>query len=344
MISAAPGTKIRVKKRISRAKLVKYARILAFKTFRTLLILSLMYMILYPLLSMIARSFVHPHVINTIGSLWIPPIATIDNYKVAWHVLDYLPTLGFTMFFITVIMVLQLANSAFAGYAFARLRFKGIGIFFMLVIVTIVVPTQVFFLPQYIMFRNFDVFGIFTLITGSPLNLLGEPTAMFVMAGLGQGLSGGIFIFIFRQFFRGLPTELEEAAYVDGAGVLRTFFRIALPLSKPAILTVCTLSFIWNWNSSFFQSVFHQSNSYLRVRITSLNAPGVGGNTIMHQFIENILRRLPNDVAIIFPTNAVYDAHILNVANLLSILPLVLLFLIVQKQFVEGVERSGIVG
>ena len=327
---------------MNKARVVRRSQNFALSVFRFGLIICLMYMILYPLLRMVAEAIVHPHVIGSVGSLWIPAMVTFDNFRVAWHVMNFLPSLGFTMAVMTGIMLLQVLCASFAGYAFSRLRFRGIGIFFALVLLTIVVPNQVLFLPQWIMFREFDVFGIFALITGEPLNLLGEPTAMFVMAGLGQGLAGGIFVYIFRQFFRGLPKELEEAAYVDGAGVLRTFFTIAMPMAKPAILTVGTLSFIWNWNDSFFQSVFHPSNSYMRVRISQLNAPSAGGTSVVQQAILNIQSRLPDTIVTL--TTPQYDAVIIGVANLLSILPLILLFLLVQRQFVEGVERSGIVG
>ena len=349
---------------MNKARLKKRSINFVVSLFRYALILCLMYMILYPLLRMIAESLVHPHVIGSVGSLWIPIIYTFDNFIVAWHVMNFLPSLGFTMVVMTGIMLLQILNSSLAGYAFARLKFRGAGIIFALVLLVIVVPNQVLFLPQWVMFRHFDVFGILGAIEGTrfaeimdfavfgrrpfgwlidgPWNLHGEPTVMFVMAGLGQGLAGGIFVYIFRQFFRGLPKELEEAAYVDGAGVLRTFFTIAMPMSKPAILTVGTLSFIWNWNDSFFQSVFHPDHRYMRLRISHLNSPGGGGTSIMQQAILSIQANLPDTIVTL--TTPTYDAVIIGVANLLSILPLILLFLLVQRQFVEGVERSGIVG
>ena len=351
-------------KRVSKARVLKKSQNFAISAFRFILIICLMYMILYPLLRMIAEAFVHPHVLGSVGSLWIPAMVTTDNFIVAWHVMNYLPSLGFTTMVITIIMLLQILNASLAGYAFARLRFRGINILFGLVLVGIVVPNQVLFLPQSIMFRHYDFFGILAAIEGTgfaeflrfnlfgwypfgwlingPWNLLGEARTMYVMAGLGQGLAGGIFIYIFRQFFRGLPKELEEAAYVDGAGVLRTFFTIAMPMSKPAILTVGTLSFIWNWNDSFFQSVFDPRHLYMRMRISHLNSPGGGGTTIMQQAINQVQARLPDDIVTL--TTPIYDASIINVANLLSILPLIILFLLIQRQFVEGVERSGIVG
>ncbi|MCL1987492.1 MAG: carbohydrate ABC transporter permease [Firmicutes bacterium] len=324
-----------------RATMQKVLNGVIFGIMRYLLMISLCFMIIYPLLRMFVAAISHPHTINTVGAMWIPQMSSWDNLIVAWNVMNFLPSLGFTFAAVGFVMLLQVINAAFAGYAFARLRFKGISVFFGLVLLTVVVPTQVFMLPQFIMFRNFDIFGIFTLITGEPLNMLGEPTSMFVMAGLGQGLAGGIFIYIFRQFFRGLPKELEEAAYVDGAGVPRTFFGIVLPMAKPAFLTVATLSFIWNYNDSFFTSLFHPTGMYLRSRISALAAPSGGTSTM--QMAINIAR--PN-----FPlgtqtlTTQQYDGIIFTVCIMLSILPLIALFLVIQRQFVEGMERSGIVG
>jgi len=354
-------------KRVNKAKVLKKSQNFAVSLFRYGLIICLMYMIMYPLLRMIAEAIVHPHVLGSVGSLWIPAIATTDNFVVAWHVMNYLPSLGFTTMVMTVMMLLQILNASLAGYAFARLRFRGMNFLFALVIVGIVVPNQVLFLPQSLMFRHYDIFGVLARIEGTgfanalnavripivdwhpfawlangPWNMMGDARTMFTMAGLGQGLAGGIFIYIFRQFFRGLPKELEEAAYVDGAGVLRTFFTIAMPMSKPAILTVGTLSFIWNWNDSFFQQIFDPRHLYMRMRIQHLNSPSAGGTTVMQQAINQVMVNMPDDIVTL--TTPIYDASIINVANLLSILPLIVLFLLIQRQFVEGVERSGIVG
>ena len=328
--------------KLNRVKVAKIIKKIVIGLFRYTLIFCLAFMILYPLLRMISNAIVHPHVIGSVGSFWIPQIPSLDNFRVAFAVMNFWPVLRFTMINITGIMLLQIINAAFAGYAFARLRFRGSGLLFGIVLLTFVVPTQTLFLPQFVLFRNFDIFGIITLINGEPLNLIGEPTAMFVIAGLGQGIAGGLFIYIFRQFFRGLPKELEEAAYVDGAGVLRTFFTIVIPMAKPAFLTVGTLSFIWNWNDNFFPSIFHPTNMFMRVRIEELNRPTPGGTSIMQQSIGFIRHRLGPDVATL--ATPVYDATIINVANLISVLPLIVLFLLVQRQFVQGVERSGIVG
>ena len=310
---------------------------------RYALIISISYMILYPLLRMITLTISHPRALGAVWGLWIPPMVSLDNFWVAFGIMDFWNVLWFTTRNVALVMVLQVLNAAFAGYAFARLRFKGMGLLFILVLITFIVPKQVFMLPQRMLFQRFDIFGIITAIRGRPINMLGSPTAMFVLAGTGMGIAGGLFIYIFRQFFRGLPKELEEAAYVDGAGFLRTFFTIVFPMAKPAFLTVGTLSFIWNYNDTHFPTLFNPTNMYFSIRNRALYQLQ-GGTSILQNMLQQarIAGRIAHDVESL--GTPAYDAAMRQVATFVTILPLIVLFLIVQKQFVQGVERSGIVG
>ena len=309
--------------------------------FRYALIICLSYMILYPLLQMITTALTHPYDIGSTASVWIPEHITLDNIKVATIIMDYPKSLLYSLTSTFVIMLLQLINASFAGYSFARLKFKGSGFLFGLVILTIIVPPTTMMLPQYVYFRNFDLFGIFSFLTGHKLNLLGKPASMCLLAILGQGLNSSLFIYIFRQFFRGLPKELEEAAYVDGAGFLRIFTSIVLPASKPGFITVGVLSFVWNWNDTYFPLLFNPTDRYLRVQLNSLAASS-GGSSQIQLAIGNAVSKISPDIVRL--STEPYDKMMLTVCKLLTILPLIIIFLIVQKQFVEGVERSGIVG
>ncbi|NLO83582.1 MAG: carbohydrate ABC transporter permease [Clostridiales bacterium] len=339
--NTAAGRKFHTRKKITYSyvkKNINNALVLAFKY---TLIICISYMILYPLLRMISVTFTHPYDYGSLGSIWIPASPTIDNLKIALIIMDYSKSVLYTTVSTLGITLLQIFNAALAGYSFARLRFRGSGILFALVIFTIIVPPASVMLPQYVYFRNFDILGIFKLITGEKLNLLGNPASMMILAAMGQGVGGGLFIYIFRQFFKGLPKELEESAYVDGASFPRIFFRIVMPLSKPAILTVGVLSFVWNWNDTYFPQLFNPSSSYLRVRLEMLRAPS-GGTSNVQLAIGNAISRIPPDVTRL--SSASYDAQILTVCSLLVILPLIVFFIIAQKHFIEGVERSGIVG
>jgi len=328
---------------MTKAKALKIGHKIAINVVRYGLIISLSYMILYPLLRMISLMISHPRALGAVGGIWVPPMISLDNFWVAYGVTEFWSVLAFTVRNVSIIVVLQVLCAAFAGYAFARLRFRGMGLLFVMVLITFILPSEVLMLPQRVLFQNFDIFGIITAIRGEPINMLGEPTAMFVLAATGMGVAGGLFIYIFRQFFRGLPKELEEAAYVDGAGFLRTFFTIVFPMAKPAFLTVGTLSFIWNYNDTHFPGLFHPTTRYMSMRIQQLGSLQ-GGTTVMQNMINSSrdAGRIAHDVVSL--ETLMYDAAIIQVSTLLAILPLIVLFLVIQKQFVQGVERSGIVG
>ena len=331
------------KKPFNKARALRIAKKVLNYVVRYALIISLSYMILYPLFRMLTLAITHPRALGAVGSIWVPSMVSLDNFRVAMGLMDFWNTLWFTVRNVSLIVVLQVFNAAFAGYAFARLRFRGMGILFLLVLVTFIVPMQVFMLPQRVLFQNFDIFGIISLVRGEPINLLGSPGAMFVLAGTGMGLSGGLFIYIFRQFFRGLPKELEEAAYVDGAGFVRTFFTIVLPMAKPAFLTVGTLSFIWNYTDTHFPTLFNPTNQYMSIR-TQVLVQAQGGTPVIQNLISQARTagRIAHEV--VHLETIVYNASLRQVSNLVALLPLIILFLIIQRQFVEGVERSGIVG
>ena len=331
-------------RRFSQAKLKKFGKSAVIAVFRYTMIISLAFMILYPLLRMLTIAFTHPRAIGAVGGLWIPPMFSLDNLRVAFGLLDYWNVLWFTMWNVGIVVIFQIFNAAFAGYAFARLRFRGMGLLFFCVLLTFIVPMQVFMLPQRVLFQNFDMFGIVTLIRGEPLNLLGTPSVVFILAATGMGLSGGLFIYIFRQFFRGLPKELEEAAYVDGAGFLRTFLTIVLPMAKPAFLTVGTLSFIWNYNDLHLPTLFNPGNNfYFSVRVEQLISLQ-GGTSIMQNMIHAARSAGRISTEVLSLNTAQYDTNVHQVVVLLALLPMIVLFLAVQRQFVQGVERSGIVG
>ena len=140
------------------------------------------------------------------------------------------------------------------------------------VVLMIVVPTHTIMLPLYMTFSNFDVFGLVSLINGKPLNLLSTPVPMYIMTFFTCGLRSGLYIYIFNQFFRGLPKEIEEAAFVDGCGVWYTYyFRIMLRNAMPAAITVAIFSLVWQYNDTFYARLFNISDGVvLSKRISGL--------------------------------------------------------------------------
>lgn len=315
----------------------KKGKAFAVGLFRYLLIICLSYLILAPIFKNLSVAFTNPRDLSFPSSLWIPARISIENWHVSALMLDYGKSLPFTLWFTAVVTVLQTVSAMMAGYSFARLKFAGREILFVLAIFTIVVPPQMFMLPQYLFFKEFDIFGIIRAVTGKPLNLLGSSVSLFILNALGMGLKSGLYIYIFRQTFRAMPKELEEAAYIDGAGFIRTFVSIVLPAAGAGILTVAVLSFVWSWNDPHYVQLFDNTN----VRFLMLAFNKATGS--VDESLASISSKIPPGYAFLLKS-PVYEAAIAKTAALLVFLPLVALYMLVQRKFVQGVERSGIVG
>lgn len=301
------------------------------------LIICLSYLILSPLIKNLSTAFTFPSELGLQSSVWIPSRSSVENWHVATLVLNYSKTLPYSLVQCLIIALCQLIAPLFAAYAFARLRLPLKRTLFACVILTIVVSPQIFMLPQYLHFRNFDMLGIFKLFTGKPINLLGSPASVILLNILGQGLKGGLFVYIFRQTFLGLPKALEEAAYIDGAGFLRTFFHIVLPSASSSILTVLVLSFVWNWNDPYYIRLLDPQNTNNIMLSFSRAAASID------QAVASISSKIPETYTVLMK-NPVYEQAISKTMTLLIIIPLIILYLFIQRRFIQGVERSGITG
>lgn len=303
---------------------------------RYALILSIGFVILLPILQMISKTFMSPEEVGSPVSTWIPADFSTEHLSVAFKLLDYSKALIYTLATTALQVLLQVLSAAVTGYSFARMRSKKLQKLFAIVILMIVVPPSVLMLPQYLFFRSFDIFGIIKLITGSSVNLLGNPITLYLMDICGVGLKGGLYIFIFRQFFRGLPRELEEAAHMDGCTFLGTLFKIILPNAVPGIITVGVLSFVWNWNDSYYTNLFVANRLNLMVKLQSVSAD-------MENSLWGIHNKIP--AGYFFQNkNVLYQSSVLTAASLLVILPLIVLYMFIQKRFVESASNAGIVG
>lgn len=303
---------------------------------RYALILCIGYIILLPILQMLSATFMSPEEVGSPVSTWVPSEFSIEHLYVAFKLLDYPNSLVYTMLTTALQVLLQVFSAAITGYAFARVRSKKIQSLFFIVILTIVVPPSVLMLPQYVFFRNFDLFGIIKAITGGTINLLGKPVTLYILDFFGMGLKSGLYIYIFRQFFRGLPRELEEAAHVDGSGFIGTLFRIIMPNAVPGIITVSVLSFVWNWNDTYYSNLFVGNKSKLMVKLTAVSGD-------MENYLWGINKYIPADFYFQH-SNVLYQSSVLTACSLLVILPLIILYMFIQKRFVESASNSGIVG
>jgi len=298
---------------------------MAFALLRTVIVLGISYVILSPIIGIIASSFFSNEDSYSPIVYLIPQSPTLERYSLAILRMDYFAVLGRMMLYVLGLTVLQVAICSMAGYGFARFNFPFKKIIFACVIITIVLPSHTIMFPLYTTFQNFNPFGIAGLFNnGNSINLLGTPWPVFIMTLFGVGLRSGLYIFIFTQFFRGLPREIEEAAFIDGAGSIRTYLQIMMPNASAAIVTVTIFSIVWQYNDNFLGRLFNVSdNILLSRRISSLQAT-----------IANIDQIRDPSITTLY----VYAGVVL------MILPLLLIYIFMQKQLIEGIERSGIVG
>jgi len=294
------------------------------KLLRTILLFGLCFVILFPTIQQISMALRAPEDVNNPAVIWIPENWSLMNIKISVVVLDYWDALLNTFKLSFISMVLQIFSTALAGYAFSRLRFRGSNILFLGVMITIITPPQALSLAQYLYFRQ--------------INLIGKESSIYLMSALGMGIRSGIFIYIFRQFFRGLPKELEESVQLDGASVFRTFWNIMLPNARGALVTVGLFAFVWQWNDAYYVAIFDVSTEAFPLLTMQLINAAEG----MYQalFYTGGLNLIGQNIW----ENPLFLALISNVSALLMMLPLLIMYLFVQKQFVESIERTGIVG
>lgn len=297
--------------------------------FRTFLLVGLSFIILAPILQKISFAIRHPYDLANPLVVWIPQTYSTMNIYIAYLLLDYWNSLLNTTILSAGNMVLQIMATAIAGYAFARLRFKGSNIIFALVLFTLAVPNEALHVSRKVFF-NFNTFlGV---------NLLKSVFSMFIMSAFGMGIRSAIFIYIFRQFFRNIPIELEESAQIDGAGVIRTFWSVMLPNASGAIVTVGLFSFVWQWNDFYFASLYGLGNKM------PLLTTKLAGAT---ERIDSVIHSNPTIMQIVGPSiqgNQLFFGLIANTAALLMMMPLLIAYFFVQRLFVESVERTGITG
>ncbi|HEY8420286.1 MAG TPA: carbohydrate ABC transporter permease [Thermoclostridium sp.] len=307
-----------------RSRTLSRVKSILLSIFRTVIITGMSYIILGPVINIVSNSFFSGSDIYNPSVFMVPLNPTLENYRRAFARLDYWNTLGYTFFYIVSITMMQILICSMVGYGFARFDFPFKKILFGCVIVTIVLPAHVIMLPLYQHFRNWDILGIIEAVTGDMGNLLSGETPMYLMTLFGTGLRSGLFIYIFRQFFRGLPKEIEEAALIDGAGPWYTYFGIMLVNAMPAVITVAVFSLVWQYNDMFYARLFSMPASHiLTFRLSTLQATVEFADQVKDPLISQL---------------AVYAGITL------VLLPILVIYFMLQKYFVEGIERSGIVG
>lgn len=300
----------------------------SYKIARAILLFGLCFLILQPLLNKISISFMAEKDLYDATVISIPRHFTTANYKISNMLMDFWACLKNSVLIALVVSVIQVSACTLVGYGFARYKFPLKNFWFACVMLSILVPPQTISSSLYLHFRFFDIFGIFKLITGDTLNLQSSVAPYLLMCLGCMGLKSGLYIFLIRQFFRNIPKELEEAAYVDGCGKLKTFLRIMLPDAKP-ILTSCFLfAFVWQWTDSYYSRLFLGKIKLLPKALTSLS----------EQLGEYYAR--VNGIG--SRPSVAYEQAVIATALLMTLIPLILIYLVAQKGFVESLSQSGI--
>jgi multiple sugar transport system permease protein len=287
---------------------------------RTLLIIGLCYVILFPLFSKLSPAVMERRDLFDQTVRWIPRHPTLENFRVAFVNMSYGRAFLGSFVLSSSVSLLQLLVCTAVGYGFARFRFAGSGLLFWIAITTLVVPPQMMMLPLYLNFRYFNPLG---LLPEPGINLMNTHWPFILLSLTGNGLRNGLFIFIMRQFFRGMPRELEDAAYVDGAGALKTFSAVMLPGAIPALVIVFLFSFVWQWNDYFYSGMLMSNSKILPVMLDKLAMATVGTDVEAHMHYVSLIN---------------------NAGSLLFMAPLLVLYVFMQRYFVESIERTGLVG
>ena len=308
-----------MKKRVAWHRVQKKASQRLWPIFRTLILLGLSFVLLYPLLYMLSTAFRPVSEINDPSVIWIPKSLTLENFRTTIQAMKYFEALKHTMTVGVVSALFQTISCAIVGYGFARFRFREREFLFALVLLTIIIPPQTTIIPSYENFRFFKVFGM-------TFNLLDTVWTFWLPSLLGMGIRSGLYILVYRQFFRGIPKDIEEAAYIDGCGPFQTFVRVMAPNAKHAFVTVFLFSVVWHWNDYYLSAMFFNNNMPLAVALTRLRS----GLTLMGIGDEY------GD-----PTTV---RTYLQAGSLLVIGPMLALYSVLQKYFTESLERTGIVG
>lgn len=305
-------------------KMTKKAAAIVLSVLRLILLAGVSFVILYPLATKILTSFKTVEDVYDMSVHYIPKNWTLNNYINAWNFLE-IPKLAFnTLFIPLIISIVQTVSATCVAYGFARFDFKGKNLLFFIVLLGMIIPPDLILLPLYNKFRYFDIFGIIELISGEPLNLLDTVTPFLMLGITCTGLKNGLYIFILRQYFRGLPKELEEAAYVDGANTMNAFVKVFLASAKPIMMTVFLFSFVWQWLDDLYTTVFMQNVPMLTTGLYRLVSNSEGVSAGVSNLSEFSLMR--------------------NCGMLFLIIPVLILYIFCQRHFTESVDRAGLVG
>lgn len=282
-----------------------------------LLLICIGFVYLYPVLYMFSTSLMNRDDLLDSSVKWLPSTLYLQNYIDAAKSMDFWVTFSKGVMIAGLPTLCNVFVCMCIGYGFARYNFRGKKLCMGLLIFSYILPSQVTMIPTYVLYNN--------------VGILGTLWAFVLPALLGNGLNSPIFILIFYQFFKQVPKVLMEAAAIDGAGHFKAFVRIAVPSAAPAIITVVLFSFVWYWNESYLTEMYVQG----------LSTKSIWTNLVIQ--LKNFDSAFQTKASV-GDTATSLNESVRMAATSLSILPLLIMYFVLQRYFIESIDRTGITG
>ncbi len=301
---------------------------------RALLLFGLCFMIIQPIISRIGVSLMTESDLYDSTIVLLPRHVTLENYKIVFDLTSFLrkdfPFLDSmlnTLWVSLVVSVLQALSCTLVGYGFARYSFPLKKFWFGCVVAMIIIPPQTISTALYANFNAFDIFGIFTALTGKPLNLLKSTIPYMLMSLTCMGLKDGLYIYMLRTYFQGIPKSVEEAAFVDGCSTMHTLVRIMLPDAVPTIMSCFLFSFVWQWTDLFYTRNFFKGINMYSTKLSTM--------------YSQMARYFSKDANVSVVVSQAREQQLINIGVLICIIPLIILYVFTQKTFVQSIAMSG---
>ncbi len=314
-------------------KLYKRSPIKGVDLFVYVMLILMAFVFMYPFLYMITTSIKSYSDIINATIKWIPKNPTFKSYITAATVMHLDKTMVNSIVVTVFSTIGHLITCSFVAYGFARYNFPLKGVLFGIVILSILVPTQVLIVPMYITYSKMQI-----TIGATTLKMIGTHLPLILPTYLGYGLKGGLFIFLYRQYFLGIPKALEEAATIDGCGPFKTFFRIALPSAGSTTIVCIVLSMVWHWND-YYEPSLYLSGSYDTMLVPQIVE---SVKTLILNMQQQVMGNTNSSSSGVDST--LFHNGVNMAATVISMLPPIIAYLFLQRKFMEGIEHSGLTG